>query len=166
MFSYRYFNPNPRGAVTGDCVKRAIVVATGMDYRELEKSMNANKRNKELAYNCRKNWEHYLRVHLKFTKIGYVTPAKTNTWHVTTIDKVLGDYPHLTFVLRVTKHLIGIKNNTIYDLDSNFERDKMVFNVWVCPAATQQELDEIKFRLNNDERPLVVNEYTMITEIR
>ena len=29
---YKYYNPHPKGLSTDDCVKRAIVVVTGMDY--------------------------------------------------------------------------------------------------------------------------------------
>lgn len=160
MFNFEYFNPNPRGAITGDCVKRAIVVATGIDYHKLEVDMNRMKKHQGLAYNYKKNWEPYIMKVLGAKKIGYSTPYGQSSWHVSTIDQVLGDYPHLTFILCVSKHLIGIKNNTIYDLGDDTVRDKMVFNVYVF-GGTDREVATIKYRLNNDYRPYVHNAYTM-----
>lgn len=160
MFDYKYFNPNPRGAIVGDCVKRAIVVATGIDYHKLEVDMNKMRSHKGLAYNYKKNWEPYIIKFLGAKKIGYVTPRGASSWHVSTIDRVLRDYPHLTFILNVARHLIGIKDNTIYDLFDDNDRDKMVFNVYVF-GGTDKEVAEIKYRLNNDYRPYVSNAYTM-----
>lgn len=160
MFGYEYFNPNPRGAMTGDCVKRAIVVASGMDYHELEVDMNRKKKFPNQPYNYRGNYDPYVKKELGFVKIGYTTKRGDSSWHVSTIDRVLGDYPHLRFMLRVSKHLIGIKNNTIYDLYDDCYRDKMIFNVYIA-GATKEEVETIKYRLNNDYRPYVHNEFTM-----
>ncbi|MBR2984738.1 MAG: hypothetical protein IKC60_04480, partial [Clostridia bacterium] len=40
---YKYFNPHPKGLLTNDCVKRAIVVATGMDYLKVQRELNEYK---------------------------------------------------------------------------------------------------------------------------
>ena len=41
---YCYFNPNIRNKVTKDCVKRAICVATAIDYKDVESILNKNKK--------------------------------------------------------------------------------------------------------------------------
>lgn len=63
---FSYFNPNPRGGVTGDCIERVVVVvvvvATGKDYRELELFMNLNKVDKKRSYNFKENFEHSIEL--------------------------------------------------------------------------------------------------------
>ena len=61
LLDYCYFNPNTRKKTVADCVKRAIVVATGIDYRELELDMNRKKKKKELPYNAKTNYENYIK---------------------------------------------------------------------------------------------------------
>ncbi len=41
---FKYFNPHPKGLLTDDCVKRAIVVTTGWDYAEVQKRLNEYKK--------------------------------------------------------------------------------------------------------------------------
>ena len=40
---YKYYNPHPKGLSTDDCVKRAIVVVTGMDYSKVQRELNEYK---------------------------------------------------------------------------------------------------------------------------
>jgi hypothetical protein len=40
---YKYYNPHPKGLSTDDCVKRAIVVVTGMDYSRVQRELNEYK---------------------------------------------------------------------------------------------------------------------------
>ena len=41
---YKYYNPHPKGLSTDDCVKRAIVVVTGMDYSRIQRELNEYKK--------------------------------------------------------------------------------------------------------------------------
>ncbi len=41
---YKYYNPHPKGLSTDDCVKRAIVVVTGMDYSRVQRELNEYKK--------------------------------------------------------------------------------------------------------------------------
>ena len=40
---YKYYNPHPKGLSTDNCVKRAIVVVTGMDYSRVQRELNEYK---------------------------------------------------------------------------------------------------------------------------
>lgn len=130
-FDYCYFNPNPRGAETGDCVKRAIVVATGKDYKELELDMNRNKRVKSERYNYRTNYTHYIEDILHGKYINMSVPKGRAKWHVNTIKKIIGEYPDLTAILVVSHHLIGIRDNTIFDLFDDRPRDKGIYKMYL-----------------------------------
>ena len=137
-----YFNPNPRGAITGDCVKRAIVVAANIDYKELELMMNRNKVNKKEAYNHQPNYEHVIDL-LGGKKIKMSVPAGMNRWHLTTINRVMHDYPHISYVLQVSKHLVGVRDETIFDLYDDRLRDKGIYKMFVF-GATDEEIEKIQ----------------------
>ena len=142
VLGFSYFNPNPRGSVTGDCVKRAIVVATGMDYRELELFMNRNKVDKSLPYNNQKNYENVIKL-LGGQCIKMSVPAGTNRWHVNTINDIMHYYPHISYVLQVSKHLIGVREETIFDLFDDRPRDKGIYKMFLF-GATESEIKEIQ----------------------
>ena len=141
---FRYFNPNPRGSVTGDCVKRAIVVATGKDYHELELFMNRNKIDKKRPYNFKENFEHSIEL-LGGVKISMAVPAGSRRWHVNSINKVMSDYPHINYCMRVSKHLIGVRDQFIFDLFDDRIRDKGIYNLFIF-GATPEEAAEIQAR--------------------
>lgn len=138
---YCFFNPNPRGCRTGDCVKRAIVVATGKDYKELELFMNRNKVVKD-AYNNQKNYEHVIDL-LGGKKIKMSVPAGKDRWHVTDVGHFLKDHPNITAVLQVSKHLIGVRNNIIYDLYDDRRNDKGIYKMFLF-GATDEEINQIQ----------------------
>lgn len=139
---FSYFNPNPRGCIVGDCVKRAIVVATGKDYKELELFMNRNKVCKDRPYNSKENYENVIWL-LGGKCIKMTVPSGTERWHVTTINNVMHDYPDVSYILRVSKHLIGIRNQTIYDLGDDRIRDKGIYKMYVF-NATDEEVKAIQ----------------------
>ena len=141
---FRYFNPNPRGSITGDCVKRAIVVATGKDYHELELFMNRNKIDKKRPYNFKENFEHSIEL-LGGVKISMAVPAGSRRWHVNSINKIMSDYPHINYCMRVSKHLIGVRDQFIFDLFDDRIRDKGIYNLFIF-GATPEEVAEIQAR--------------------
>ena len=142
VLGFSYFNPNPRGSVTGDCVKRAIVVATGMDYRELELFMNRNKVHKDRPYNDGDNFKHCIEL-LGGVKINMAVPKGTNRWHVKTINKVMHNYPHISYCISVSKHLIGVRDQIIFDLYDDRIRDKGIYNLFLF-GASKEEVQEIQ----------------------
>ena len=149
---YGYFNPNPRGSITGDCVKRAIVVATGKDYHELEVMMNRTKVKKSEPYNYKPNYENTIKL-LGGTKIKMSVPKGTNRWHVTTIGKVMNKYPHVNYVLAVSKHLIGVRDKTIYDLYDDRPRDKGIYIMYIFGATAKEARDiQLACSKGNGER--------------
>ena len=44
MSCFVYYNAHPKGLLVGDCVKRAISKAAGMDYMEVQRQLNRFKR--------------------------------------------------------------------------------------------------------------------------
>lgn len=142
-FAYCRFNPNPRNKVTSDCVKRAIVVASGIAYKELELDMNRNKRIKTEPYNDKRNYEPYITQTLGGKGIGCNVPIGRKRWTTQSIAKVLQRYKSRNFILRVSHHLIGIRQGVLYDLNDIRSSEKAVYKIYVF-GATEKELTEIK----------------------
>lgn len=142
VLGFSYFNPNPRNCIVGDCVKRAIVVATGKDYKEVETFMNKNKVHKDRPYNDGDNFKHCIEL-LGGIKINMNVPKGTNRWHVTTINKVMHNYPNINYCISVSKHLIGVRDQVIYDLYDDRIRDKGIYNLFLF-GASDKEIKEIQ----------------------
>ena len=147
---YEYYNPNPRGKIVGDCVKRAIVVASGIDYCDLELFMRRNKVDKSQPFNFKDNYERVIDL-LGGKKINMNVPAGRDRWHVNTINSIMCSYPHISYVLRVSKHLIGVKDMTIYDTFDDRLRDKGIYVMWIF-NATEEETKEIQERCSEGNR--------------
>lgn len=147
---YKFFNPNPRGKIVGDCVKRAIVVATGKDYKDVELEMNRTKKVKSEPYNSKVNYVNYLENVLGLKPIKMTIKPCNKRWHVSTIDDVMKDFPKMSYIMCVSKHLIGVKNRTIYDLGDDRIRDKGIYKIWLV-NATPNEWRTIQFLLGDGD---------------
>lgn len=123
-----------------------------MDYHELEVFMNRNKVNKKLAYNYNVNWQHVVDL-LGGKPIKMSVPAGTKRWHVNSIDDVMSKYPDVTYVLQVSKHLIGVRDNTIYDTFDDRYRDKGIYKMFVF-GATDEEVKAIQQECSKGDGPV------------
>lgn len=142
MLDFIPFNPNPRGCITGDCVKRAIVVAADIDYKELELMMRRNKVVKDQPYNDTRNFSHIIDL-LGGKAIKMNPPKGRLRWTANSIAKIVHQYPACGYVLQVSHHLIGIKDETIYDLTDDRRYDKGIYKMWVF-GANKEELADIQ----------------------
>ena len=59
--TYKFCNPHPDGKRVRDCVKRAICLAEGRDYRDVKNELNRLKRELGLEkFNSNENWKTYV----------------------------------------------------------------------------------------------------------
>lgn len=67
---YKYYNAHPTGVHTGDCVKRAITVASGIDYKTVQRELNQYKKTTGAdTFNSDDNPHKYVENVLKAEKI-------------------------------------------------------------------------------------------------
>lgn len=99
---------------------------------------------KKRPYNFKENYEHCIEL-LGGIKIKMSVPAGTSRWHVNSINEVMHDYPHINYCIRVSKHLIGVRDETIFDLFDDRERDKGIYNIFLF-GASEAEAAEIQAR--------------------
>ena len=113
MTNYIYKNPHPKGLRVGECVKRAITLATGKDYKQVSLELNRLKRKLGLdRFNNYINCITYIEKELKGKKISL--PAVRGKDRVS--GRTFADYyPTGTYILRMAKHMCCCKNGTIYD---------------------------------------------------
>lgn len=123
---YVYSNPHPKGKHVKDCVKRAIVHATGLDYMEVQRQLNRYKKvTCSEKFNSNTNWKPFVLNVLKAIPIKI--PVEKGKPRVT--GETFGLlYPKGKFLLRMAGHLsCCVDGNLIDSWDCS---EKCVYNAY------------------------------------
>ena len=112
--SFIYNNPHPKGKSVGDCVKRAITIATGKDYMEVQRELNRLKKITGCQkFNERGNFKYYIEKILKCNKISFPAIQGHGRMNGSIFTMT---YPKGTYILRMAGHLSccidGVINDT------------------------------------------------------
>lgn len=120
MARFEYFNINPLGYTEPDCVIRAITLASGLPYEDIEEKLNLVGE----LYNCEKLCVACYRFLLdKYFQYERVSGEGM------LVDEFADTYPVGTYILRMNGHLTCCIDNTIYDIwDCRF--DGIVTDAW------------------------------------
>ena len=110
--TYKYHNVNPKGYITGDCVERAITLATGLSYEDVV--MGLAKTQCEIFRSGGELYPVYL------NKLGWVKnkqPRKRNGKKYT-IDEFCEQVaqPNKSYVVSCANHLTCVVNKKINDI--------------------------------------------------
>ncbi len=104
---YKYYNPHPKGLATDDCVKRAIVVVTGMDYSKVQRALNEYKMvTGAKSFNSIKNLQ-YVEDVLKAEKITFQSNL--------TAGEFCRKHPTGRYILDMESHWSACVDGIIYD---------------------------------------------------
>ena len=132
---YKYYNPHPKGLSTNDCVKRAIVVVTGMDYSKVQRELNEHKTvTGAKSFNSIKNLC-YVEDVLKAKKITFKKEL--------TAEEFCKKYPRGRFILDMDEHWSACVDGYIYDT-WNCSKEKVNFaykittNSYIPPNIKKQ----------------------------
>ena len=110
---YQYFNAHPKGKIVGDCVKRAITKATGMDYMEVQRQLNRYKKvTGASSYNTDYNPHKYVENVLHGVKLSF--PAEAGQKRMTA-GTFAEKYPQGKYILNMAKHWSCCVDGIIYD---------------------------------------------------
>lgn len=124
-YTYKFCNPHPDGKIVNDCVKRAICLAEGRDYKDVKNDLNRLKRELGLKkFNSNENWKTYLE-RKNYEKISF--PAKAGECRMNG-HKFAEIHPAGSYILRMSKHLVACVDGVI--LDTWDCRDKCVYNAY------------------------------------
>lgn len=123
--TYKFCNPHPDGKRVRDCVKRAICLAEGRDYRDVKNELNRLKR--EIGaekFNSNNNWKTYM-DRKGYNKISFPAVAGESRMNG---HKFAETHPTGSYILRVAGHLSSCVDGVI--LDTWDCRDKCVYNAY------------------------------------
>lgn len=122
---WKYANPHPKCKHVCDCVKRAITLATGEDYREVSRELNRIKRELGLdSYQHNDVWRTFV------TRRGYVKesfPAVSGKCRVRGYQ-FAESHPDGVYILNMPKHLTCCYHGVI--LDTWDCSDKIVYQAY------------------------------------
>lgn len=121
------FNVNPKNKKTGDCVIRAIAIATNSSWEYIYRELAELGIKKGLILNDRKNWKAYLK------KIGYEQQKMPRRDDKTryTLEKFCDELAedNQIYIIKVAGHLTVVKDKNLYD--SWNCSNKSVGNYWI-----------------------------------
>lgn len=111
---FKYCNPHPQGKIVGDCVKRAITIATGKDYREISKELNRFKKvhNAECFNDWNRNVVPYMVEILGATKLSFPAIKGEPRMNGT---RFCNSYPKGVYVLQMSHHIVCCKDGELWD---------------------------------------------------
>ena len=136
---FKYYNPHPKGITTevGDCVKRAIVVTTGIPYIKVQNELNKYKKiTGARSFNTDFNPNRYVEEVLLGNKI----PVKTNT----TVRDFCKENSKGRFILVLDEHWVGVNDSIYYDIwDCGNEVVKYVYEISTLPYNKPNLKDQI-----------------------
>ncbi len=125
---YKYYNPHPKGLSTDDCVKRAIVVVTGMDYSRIQRELNKYKKvTGAKSFNSVKN--------LRYVE-DVLNAKKISLNNQLTAEEFCKQYLHGRYILDMDEHWSACVDGCIYDTwDCSKEKVNFAYEITTEPYA-------------------------------
>lgn len=140
---FMYYNAHPKNLLVGDCVKRAITVATGMDYMEVQRELNRYKKiTGAKDFNSDYNPHKYVENVLHGVKLSF--PAQKGKPRMNG-ERFCKQYPNGRYILNMAGHWSCCVDGVI--LDTWDTSEKCVY------TAYQVEKVHLKnFTINDDKK--------------
>ena len=125
---YKYYNPHPKGLSTDDCVKRAIVVVTGMDYSRIQRELNKYKKvTGAKSFNSVKN--------LRYVE-DVLNAKKISLNNQLTAEEFCKQHLHGRYILDMDEHWSACVDGCIYDTwDCSKEKVNFAYEITTEPYA-------------------------------
>lgn len=116
---FKYYNPHPKGALTNDCVKRAIHVCTGTDITVISRQLNAFKKvTGAKRFNSDGNPDHFV--------VDVLNAKKITLEGKTTAEEFCALYSRGRYILAMNGHWSSCVDGDIYDI-WNCEKEQVDF---------------------------------------
>ena len=126
-----FTNPHPQGKRVGDCVKRALCLASEINYHDIAIMLN---RYKEIthseSYNSNKNYKQFIENVLLGKNCGNLQYAYNGHRYLV---KKWAYYCRSKSILRIAKHLVATNGKGDY-LDTWNCGEKSVYLAWTLPS--------------------------------
>ena len=107
---YIYYNPNPKGAMTGDCVIRAVSKVTGRSWDETYLILASYGFDQKKLSNTDSVWGSYLK------DSGFTRETVPNTCpNCYTVRDFCRNHPHGVYILGTGTHVVAVIDGNYYD---------------------------------------------------
>lgn len=133
---FRYTNPHPQGLRVGDCVKRACVLASGIDYHDIAIMLNRYRKiSGAKKFNSDYNWRDFIENVLLGQDMGNLQYANHgHRYKVSEYAKHNQGYGRA--IVQCSKHLVAINGLGDY-LDTWDSGEKSIYKAWRLPTYTE-----------------------------
>lgn len=130
--NYRNCNPHPQGKNVGDCVKRAITIASEINYHDIAIMLNRfKKETRTHKFNNGDNWKPFVEQVLLGEK-NQGDMQHEFYGHRYTVSDFARYWDNCKSILRCSKHIVATKDGYFYDTwDSGF---KGVYIAYFIPS--------------------------------
>lgn len=130
-YNFKRVNPHPQCLIVGDCVKRACVLASGINYHDIAIMLNRfRKETGAKKFNTNDNWRQFIIKVLKGYDCGNMQYAYHG--HRYKVYEFAG-YCHNKAIVQCSKHLVAIDGEGNY-LDSWDSGDKSIYKAYTLPV--------------------------------
>lgn len=108
--SWQFYNPNPYGKLTGDCVIRALTLALGKSWDDVYLALSEFGFKNKTMPSVNETWTSFLRKS-GFTR--YIIPDSCPDCY--TVRDFCEDHPQGTYILAAETHVIACVDGDYYD---------------------------------------------------
>jgi len=122
---YRYHNPNPSKKEVGDCVERALCVATGRDWLSVYDELCIIGR----EVFAPPGWKSCYETFLRNNNFSYVGVSNKKGTKRPTVEEFVKLHKTGNYVLVVANHLVGVTSGQYCDIWDSGE--KCLYGYWV-----------------------------------
>ena len=146
-----------KGENVGDCVTRAIAIATGKDYKEVYDGLKDLAKKEKNGKRCEKSsvrdgvrkstTKKYIEKVLGWKRVSTMRIGTTSRVHF-----VEDELPMGTLIVQLSHHLVCVKDKVIYDTydsskkeyydtfgDLQVNNERLVYGYWVAPTKEEQD---------------------------
>ena len=107
MSKFTYLNINPDGEKTEDCVTRAISLASGRPYKQIQKKLHYTAKLLDCEKLCVCCYKHLIEDVFKYKRVNCDNM---------TVGEFADIYPKGIYLVRMNGHISTIINNVCYDI--------------------------------------------------
>lgn len=119
MANYIYYNANPHGERTEDCVTRSISLASGRDYYDIQNKLYHIAELLECEKLCVCCYKHLIEDVFKYKRVDCDDM---------TVEEFADNYPHGVYLVRMNGHISTVIEGAIIDIWDC--RDQVVTDAW------------------------------------